>query len=181
MTWLTRGTALGLTSICSAILLTITGCALPSVEGGESTEIRGSAFQGTPSEYMQSLAECMRDRGAQVEVIVQDDGQSVISVPNRGPNTGPDMLELNGICAAEIGLPPIPTTEEQIAEAFAGLESQYVCLRDAGWPTTAPPSLQAFSDEALTGVITYNPFELVPPEQLMGARERCPRDWDKWW
>lgn len=130
---------------------------------------------------MLDLAECMRERGANVEVIVQEDGQSVISTPNRGPNTGQEMLELNAVCAEEVGLPPVPTTADEVAEVFEGLTRQHECLVDAGWPSDAPPSFQAFEEQAQTGTITYNAFGLVPPEQLMNARVQCPRDWSKWW
>lgn len=125
--------------VTGVILISCTSTPLPSP--GDSTTISKSSDAET---YTRVLAGCLKDGGAVVEIT------SAVSFSAKpGPAmSDEDMAALVGRCRSEAGPPPDRPTDPDTAErVYRQLIEVRDCLRDLGYITTQPPSLETFVDE----------------------------------
>lgn len=165
-----------LVAVCAACLMTAcTSTMAEPPDGAEPPADR--TYDGTPVEWVNEFADCMRKSGFAVTV---DE-----SVPTFLPadDLPDDQIgawdEAFDKCREDLGPPPVePLDPEQLPKLYEATLAAKVCLEDLGFAISEPPSLQAWieSYDSPSGPwLPHRDLPQLPEEEWLRVNSACPQ------
>lgn len=131
----------------------------------------GLVPQGSP-EHIEYLADCIRSAGFQVQV----DQGGLLADPGAGQEqyyrAAVQACEHAAIESGLVG-PVQPPSEEELAAWYEAYELTYECMLATGYPTTTPPSEDAYIE---SGGSDWHPYEVLSPGMISVVESDCPQD-----
>lgn len=140
---------------CMALILGLGAISLLAACAQEAEDETQPSSQTEYYEHMNDWADryvqCLRDRGVDARIVVQEDGLPSIS-PAVAPGTDPSELwngMLDPACIESAGEPPeLPAATEDFKVAAYQLASEQAeCLRQNGYVVSEAPSLEQWVEE----------------------------------
>lgn len=171
------------TSMCGMALVCVflmAGCSSqqePEMPQQHSRSNPGPTWDGTPLEYMQAVADCLRDAGWKAEVSARPP-----SVESDYPASQKEAFKRDDrACMKKLGWGPVPPpiTRERAEERYQHLVTMRGCLAEQGYDTSEPPSEEQFVNASLSGLAPWNPYLDVPASMKQAEWEaliaECPQ------
>lgn len=161
---------------CIALLFVflVTGCASQEKEANDAYP----TWEGTPLEYMEAVADCLRDAGWEAEVTPRPP-----SVESDYPASQREaFIRDDRACTKKLGRGPVPPpiTRERAESRYEYHVKMRGCLSEHGYETSEPPSKEQFVNTALSGRPPWNPYMDVPAdlrqEEWDSLIADCPQD-----
>lgn len=129
--------------------------------------------------WTERVASCLVDKGW-TDVVVGADGQSIQSDSLRASQREAFTRD-RVACEDAAGFQPgsEAPTDDDLRAQYAALVDSAACLRDLGYETSDPPSVQVWVDSYRAGEAPWSPFtDIVPnvsPEEWDRIQRACPQ------
>ena len=157
------------------LVLAVAGCsATPADEVSPSPSASAPSGNAVMYEAAHQMGRCMQDRGWDVEVTDTGGWGIEAAIPNDQKSAYDTAL---AECTQQLGLDDIQMTPELAQFNYDNTVRVIECLDDAGYSTPdGPPQgsyVQALVDNPDS--VPWDPYELVPADELQEAILSCPQ------